>query len=68
MNDMSPRYEPLHPNAVIDLNLEAREWDVVLAGLAELPLKTSRPVFDRLMEQLQRRMLVSHKESTDVSD
>ena len=33
--------------------LEAREWDVVMQGLAELPLKISNEIFGKLMQQLR---------------
>lgn len=33
--------------------LDINEWNVVLAGLGELPLKVSRNVFDKVVRQLQ---------------
>lgn len=33
--------------------LDINEWNVVLAGLGELPLKISRNVFEKVVHQLQ---------------
>lgn len=58
MNDMSqpPRPVgmgmPVQPNQELTAVLEAQEWNVVLSALSELPMRVSRPVFDRLLAQL----------------
>lgn len=33
--------------------LDINEWNVILAGLGELPLKVSRNVFEKVVNQLQ---------------
>lgn len=33
--------------------LDPQEWNIVLAGLGELPLKISRNLFEKLMRELQ---------------
>jgi hypothetical protein len=38
---------------VLVVKLEARQWNVLLAGLGELPYKMSAAVMQAVMEQLQ---------------
>jgi hypothetical protein len=44
--------QPLDPNTPLSATLTASEWNVVLAGLDELPQKFSRAVTDKLRCQL----------------
>lgn len=41
------------PAPVVSLTMV--EWNVVLAGLGELPLRVSKNVFDKIAQQLQQR-------------
>ena len=50
MNDPS---QPLAPTALLTAVLEAQEWNIVIAGLHELPMKLTRTIYDKLMYQLQ---------------
>ena len=43
----------MEPNTLLVVKLEVQQWNVILAGLGELPLKYSLPVHAVLMEQLQ---------------
>jgi hypothetical protein len=61
MNDMSmpPQQPPQQPvpfqaNTQLSVTLEAQEWNVVFAALNELPMRVSRPVFDKMMAQLNQ--------------
>lgn len=56
MNDMStprqPPPTPVQPDQMLTASLQAQEWNTVLMALGEMPMRVSRPVFDRLMSQL----------------
>jgi hypothetical protein len=58
MNDMSnpppPPRTPVEPDAMLTVTLQAQEWNVVFAALQELPMRVARPVFDRMMAQLNQ--------------
>lgn len=43
----------MHPDQLVTVTLSAADWQVVLMGLGDVPLKFSRPVDDRLRQQLQ---------------
>jgi hypothetical protein len=43
----------INPTTLLVVKLEAQQWNVVIAGLNELPLKHSMQVFQILIEQLQ---------------
>lgn len=53
MNDAgpTPSFSATDP---ISATLEAQEWQIVFAGLNELPMRVSRAVFDKLMGQVAR--------------
>jgi hypothetical protein len=58
MNDMSPPNHstgatPIQADAMLSATLEAQEWNIVFSALQEMPMRISRPVFDRLMAQFQ---------------
>ena len=56
MNDMSqpPRgMTPIQANTPMSVTLEAQEWNVVCSALNELPMRISRPVYDKLIAQFQ---------------
>lgn len=36
------------------MTLDRNEWNIVLAGLGELPLKISRNLFDKILSRVQR--------------
>ena len=64
MNDMShPESRsnmpptPIQADAVLSANLQAQEWNVVFTALNELPMRVSRPVFDKLMAQFNQTEL-----------
>jgi hypothetical protein len=44
---------PISPETMLTVTLEARQWDVVLAGVSELKLKDVLPLWQTLMGQLQ---------------
>lgn len=46
-------------NAPMEATLEAQEWNAVFAGLNELPMRIARPVWDKLMTQLNRQPALS---------
>lgn len=61
MDDMETQRPPLPPAAVtfnatqpVTINCEAQEWQIVLAGLNELPRRVSDAVFDKIMGQLTK--------------
>lgn len=41
------------PTTLLLVTLEAQEWNVVFAGLQELPMRLSRQVFDKILAQVQ---------------
>lgn len=43
-----PQFEPTQTITVV---LQAQEWNLVFAGLGELPYRISQPVIDRLRTQ-----------------
>ena len=43
---------PIDPSTPIAVTLEAQQWNIVLAGLAELPLKFSDVIDKKLKAQL----------------
>jgi hypothetical protein len=53
MNDMTPP-TPHQPTDKLTATLEAQEWNVIFAGLNELPRRISDPVFVKLMGQVAR--------------
>lgn len=40
----------------ISITLSAQEWEVVLQGLSELPMKTSGNVYSSIMQQAQMQL------------
>jgi hypothetical protein len=44
---------PVPPAMMIECKLEAQQWNAVILGLAELPLKISGPIVDALTAQLK---------------
>jgi hypothetical protein len=44
---------PIAPDQQLTATLQAQEWNIVFAGLYELPAKASVPVIGRLQQQLQ---------------
>ena len=53
MNDMPPQQQHIPSDLPITVTLEAQEWNVVFSALNELPMRVARPVFDKIMSQLQ---------------
>lgn len=49
------KMQPLDPSFPINVKLSAQEWNIVLAGLNELPHRVSRLVFDNIGQQLQQQ-------------
>lgn len=59
MNDMPNNWQPPPPRIFqatdeLTVTLQAQEWDIVAAALNELPMRVARPVFDKIMGQVQR--------------
>jgi hypothetical protein len=60
MNDMTQpqtppqRGMPIQADAKLTVTLEAQEWNVVFAALNEMPMRVSRPVYDKLISQLNQ--------------
>lgn len=60
MNDMSerprPAPAPTQANQQMTATLEAQEWNLVLGAINEvaMPMRLTRPVFDKLVEQLNK--------------
>jgi hypothetical protein len=54
MNDMEPTPPTFSATQPISCTLEAQEWQVVFAGLNELPMRVSRAIFDKLLGQVTR--------------
>jgi hypothetical protein len=57
MNDMpqqrlEQRPEPMQASTPVSATLTAQEWNVVFSALNELPMRMARPVWDRLMSQI----------------
>jgi hypothetical protein len=46
--------QPMLPTTLRSAELEAQEWNIVLAALQELPMRMARPVYDRLYQQISR--------------
>jgi hypothetical protein len=44
----------MQANQQITATLEAQEWNVIFGALNELPMRVARPVFDKLMSQLNQ--------------
>lgn len=44
---------PINPDTVLAAKLEAQQWNVVIAGLGELPHKLAGPIEKLLLDQLQ---------------
>lgn len=42
----------MDPNTLCNLELTAAEWNVVGAGLMELPMKTAAPIFEKIRQQV----------------
>jgi hypothetical protein len=53
MQPMQPP-QPMQANQQITATLEAQEWNVIFGALNELPMRIARPVFDKLMSQLNQ--------------
>ena len=69
MVDMSQAQpQPIPPNTMLRVTLEAQEWNIVFAGLGELQLKLSRPVFDKVMEQVQTEARLAGRPNGDARD
>jgi hypothetical protein len=47
---------PVTPTQHMQATLEAQEWNIILAGLGELPLKISGNISNKLMQQLTGQM------------
>lgn len=47
--------QPINPDRPFLGLLSIRDWNIVLAALDELPHKVARPVYDRLVVQLQEQ-------------
>lgn len=43
----------MEPTTLLVVKLEAQQWNIVLAGMNELPIKTGLAVFQMVMQQLQ---------------
>lgn len=55
MNDMSPpAQQPIQADAPLSATLQAQEWNTVLSALQEMPMRIARPVFDKLIAQLNQ--------------
>lgn len=61
MNEMAqpprppmPQSQPMPNNTLLTATLEAVEWNVVFQALNEMPMRVSRPVFDKLIGQFNQ--------------
>lgn len=52
MMDTMPQQQSLASG--IQMVLEPQEWNILLAGLGELPLKISKNLFEKIVASLQR--------------
>lgn len=62
MNDMSqnvppPQARAIQPEEPLTATLAAQDWNVVFAGLGELPMRVARPVYDRIIAQFNHGSL-----------
>jgi len=49
----------------ITITLSEQDWNVVLQGLSELPLKISQPVYGAIMQQAQAQLAPPQKAKAD---
>lgn len=61
------RPTPVEPTALLVVKLEAQQWNIVMAGLGELQFKTSAPLVQALMEQLQAQTVGNGVDTTAVA-
>jgi len=47
--------QPIAPNALLVVRLEAQHWNVVMSVLAEQPYKVAAPIIHQIGEQLQQQ-------------
>lgn len=52
MMDTMPQQQSLASG--VQMVLEPQEWNILLAGLGELPLKISKTLFEKIVANLQR--------------
>lgn len=52
MQPPPPPQQAIQPDALLNAALQAQEWNVVLGALNELPMRIARPLFDKLVNQL----------------
>lgn len=53
--DDTPQMPPYKPTDLLCVTLEAQEWNVVFAALLEMPMRVSRPVYDKILNQSMQR-------------
>lgn len=51
----------------ISISLTPQEWEVVLQGLSELPMKTSGGVYSSIMQQAQMQLQAQQKPKLDTT-
>jgi hypothetical protein len=49
--------QPVPPNTVIMVKLEAQQWNVVLGALADAPYKVAAPLIQAMIEQFQSQTM-----------
>lgn len=50
---MSGSQQQVPNEQMLTVSLQAQEWQVVFAALNEMPMRVSRPTYDRILQQLQ---------------
>ena len=47
--------QPISPDQPLAVTLSAQEWNTVMSAVNELPHRVARPLFDRIVQQLQQQ-------------